>query len=139
MRDVLGEPVERGCEGAQLVAVVAFGDTVDAREPAEQVIRGPVLLDDEHDVLDRPTRVEDRCVGALRPPGREEVRRVPRTGRVLAGGREEHETENRSHGASESHPAMLLDGTRRAILERAGSRIAAGTMTDRTDPFEKDL
>ena len=56
--DVHLESVDRGCEGSRLAPVHPDRDAVRAREQAEHVVEGPVLLDHEHDVLDRRRRLE---------------------------------------------------------------------------------
>ena len=146
MGDVVGQAVGRWRQGPEVVAVVSLGDAVHAGEPPEEMIGRAVLLDDEHDVLDRPSRVERGRVRALGSARREEIGRVAGAWRVLARRREDDEAQQRSHRAGESHRSVMLregsvpTGRTLAVLDPWPLRCsAAGTMTSRIDPFEKDL
>ena len=108
MRDVVGQAVGRTREGPEVVAVVSLGDAVHAGEPPEHVIRRPVLLDHEHDVLDRPSCVERGCVGALGSSRREQIGRVAGNRRILTRRRQDDEAHQRCHPAEESHRSVML-------------------------------
>lgn len=123
VRDVPGGPAGRAArQGAPHAVVQAVRHAVRPRERAEQVVEGPVLLDQEHHVLDGPAGGERR----RGRPGRMERSSTPGEGEARGIG---VGVGSLPRAGSEHAPATRADAAVAASTRRRAEREGGGAMT----------
>src|SRR5205807_4997226 len=125
-------PVRSAGERYDAVAEPSGGGAVRTREAAEHLVERAVLLDDEHDVLDGPPRVE---------PGRVDVRRVREARGVAVDHRERRHRRQQRDAGDEWPGSRARGGTHggsvpalRRLLRADAAAAAASAATEIADP-----